>query len=83
MLRLALETAAGLATAARPDAAGIERIGIVAHHLFGTKSAGGVYLPLATIAEKAITKAYRDLQKQATPDDGDDEGIVRELQSMA
>jgi excinuclease UvrABC nuclease subunit len=81
VLRLALETAADRPT--RPDAPGIERIGIVAHHLFAAKNTSGIFLPLATIDEKAILKAYRDLQKQATPEDGDEEGIVRELQSMA
>jgi excinuclease UvrABC nuclease subunit len=80
VLRLALETAATASTT--PDAPGVERIGIVAHHLFGTKSSGGIFLPLATIDEKSIAKAYRDLQKQSVLDEGDDEGIVRELQSM-
>jgi hypothetical protein len=61
---------------------GIERIGIVAHHLFSAKNTHGVFLPLARIDEKSVVKAYRDLQKQPPTVEADEEGIVKELQSL-
>jgi excinuclease UvrABC nuclease subunit len=66
----------------RPDTKGVERIGIVAHHLFSPKQTQGVFLPLANISEKAIVKAYRDLLRQKRPDDLDVEGVIKELQSF-
>jgi excinuclease UvrABC nuclease subunit len=66
----------------RLDQSGVERIGIVAHHLFSAKNSQGVFLPLATIDEKSISKAYRDVQKQAVVEENDEEGIVKELQAI-
>jgi hypothetical protein len=63
------------------DLAGVERIGIVAHHLFSGKSAG-VFLRLDTIDEKAIAKAYREVQKQPEPQETEGEGVLKELQSL-
>ncbi len=72
-------------TAARPgplDAVGAERIGVVTHHLFARKPTGAL-LPLATLDERSIAKALRDLRKQPPPpDEPDDEGVVKELQAM-
>ena len=76
VMRVALETAAeGTADLDQP---GVERIGIVSHHLFSAKNTHGVFLRLSHIDEKSIAKAYRDLQKQTVADESDDEGIVKE-----
>jgi excinuclease UvrABC nuclease subunit len=80
VMRLALTTAAERVE--ELDQPGVERIGIVAHHLFSAKNTHGVFLPLAKIDEKLIAKAYRDLQKQAVVEESDEEGIVKELQSF-
>jgi excinuclease UvrABC nuclease subunit len=80
MMRLALTTAAE--TSPTLDQPGVERIGIVAHHLFSPKGTHGVFLPLAKIDEKTIAKAYRDLQKQAVVEETESEGIVKELQAL-
>jgi excinuclease UvrABC nuclease subunit len=75
-----------LARAAEPmvpvDAAGAERIGVVAHHLFSAKNTQGVFLPLGKVDEKSILKAYRDLQKQVVVEEVEEEGIVKELVGM-
>jgi excinuclease UvrABC nuclease subunit len=77
LMRIALTAAAD--QTAEMDLSGVERIGIVAHHLFSAKNTHGVFLPLAMIDEKSIAKAYRDVQKQALADESDEEGIVKEL----
>jgi hypothetical protein len=86
LMRLALTSAAEDAGAApmdgQIDGAGVERIGIVAHHLFSAKATHGVFLPLAKLDEKSIARACRDLQKQAVPEEPEAEGIVKELQAM-
>ena len=64
------------------DDIGAERIGVVAHHLFQPKAKQGVFLPLETIDEKAITKAYRDLMNQKPPEDPAGEGLTKELQAL-
>jgi excinuclease UvrABC nuclease subunit len=64
------------------DQTGVERIGIVAHHLFSAKNTHGVFLPLNQLDERAIAKAFRDLQKQAVPVEADEEGVLKELQSI-
>ena len=64
------------------DESGAERIGIVSQHLFTARSKHGAFLPMQTIAEKPVTTAWRDLQKQAREDETDGEGIVKELQSI-
>jgi excinuclease UvrABC nuclease subunit len=80
VMRVALETAANAKKDL--DQPGVERIGIVAHHLFSAKNTHGVFLRLSHIDEKAIAKAYRDLQKQAVAEENDEEGIVKELQVL-
>jgi excinuclease UvrABC nuclease subunit len=75
-------TAAEQHTGQSLDAKGVERIGIVAHHLFAPRQTQGVFLPLADVTEKAIAKAYRDLQRQKRPDELDVEGVLKELQAL-
>ena len=81
ILRLAFTLAAERA-AASVDPIGAERIGVVAHHLFLAKANHGVFLPLETIDEKAVVKAYRDLLKQKPQDQVEGEGVLKELQAI-
>jgi hypothetical protein len=80
VMRLALTLAAE--PAGQMDQPGVERIGIVAHHLFSAKATHGVFLPLGKLDEKSIFKAYRDLQKQTVEAESDEEGILKELQAL-
>jgi excinuclease UvrABC nuclease subunit len=64
------------------DEIGSERIGVVSHHLFQPKARQGVFLPLETLDEKALAKAYRDLMNQKPQDDATGEGVVKELQAL-
>lgn len=80
LLRLVLERAeehVGQAV----DQAGAERIGVVAHHLFAARGRG-VFLRLATIDEKSIARGYRELLKQAAPQETEGEGVMKELQAL-
>jgi excinuclease UvrABC nuclease subunit len=65
---------------------GAERIGVVADHLFRARRISGVFVPLDQLEDRSLAKAYRELQKQRTPDEpqeGDgDEGVVKELQQI-
>jgi hypothetical protein len=63
----------------RPDRAGIERIGIVSHHLFAAKQNGGVYVPLEKADLKSLAKAYREVAKQPEPQEHPGEGVVKDL----
>lgn len=82
ILRHALELA-NEQTAATVDRAGAERVGIVSHHLFSAKATHGVFLPLEAADEKAILKAFRDLQKQKLPEGQEEsEGVMKELQAL-
>lgn len=88
VLRIAFDLAAGHASAATGvDEIAAERIGVVAHHLFSARQTHGVFVPLDELDEKALLRAYRDLQKQK-PADGDapseieTEGVLKELQAM-
>lgn len=81
VLRPALAGAAASA-GAEMDAAGAERVGIVAHHLFAAKQTHGVFLPLESIDEKAVAKAFRNLRKQRPEADTEGEGVMKELQAM-
>jgi hypothetical protein len=81
LMRLALERAAERTTDA-VDSIGAERIGVVTHHLFSPKAAQGVFLPLESLDEKSIVKAFRDLLKQKSQLDVEDEGVTKELQAM-
>ncbi len=78
-----------LQSAARCDAGAVEaqsveRIGIVAHHLFSAKQTQGVFLARDRISEKAIQKAYTELQRQKISDDPaeEGEGVLKELQAL-
>jgi hypothetical protein len=64
------------------DLSDVERIGIVAHHLFSAKATHGVFLPMRRIDEKSIAKGYRELLKQPPPEETEGEGIVKELQAL-
>ena len=46
------------------------------------KSNHGVFLPLETIDEKSLVKAYRDLLKQKPQDQAEGEGVMKELQAL-
>jgi excinuclease UvrABC nuclease subunit len=81
VMRLALTLAADRSPSA-VDAIGAERIGVVAHHLFLAKATHGVFIPLDTVDEKAVQRAYRDLLKQKVPEQLEAEGVVKELQAM-
>jgi excinuclease UvrABC nuclease subunit len=81
VLRLAFSLAAERA-GAPVDVTGAERIGVVAHHLFQSRQTHGVFLPLDKVDEKAVVKAYRDLQKQNVQDESEGEGVLKELQAM-
>ena len=64
------------------DDAGVERIGVVAHHLFQPKAKQGVFLPIETLDEKSLAKAYRDLLNQKPPEEAVGEGVTKELQAL-
>lgn len=81
LMRLALERAAER-VADSVDTIGAERIGVVTHHLFSPKFSHGVFLPLESLEEKVIVKAYRDLLKQVKQPETEDEGVTKELQAM-
>ena len=89
VMRAALTTAAErAATPVNDPAAGGERVGVVAHHLFApAKRASGHFLPLARLDERSIAKAVRDVQKRSAapadeePGDDADEGVLKELQA--
>ncbi len=82
LLRHILESVAAHRLEPELDQAGIEVIGVVAHHLFQAKAVHGVFLPLADVDEKGIAKAFRDLQKQKRQEPGEGEGVIKELQAM-
>jgi excinuclease UvrABC nuclease subunit len=80
LLRLALERAAGR-YADQLEGQGVERVGIVTHHLFSGKHRG-VFLRLDRADEKAIVKGFRELAKQAPLEQTEGEGVLKELQSL-
>jgi DNA polymerase-3 subunit epsilon len=77
VLKAAAEVPAG-----NVDAIGAERIGIVAHHLFSAKHSHGVFLRLEETDDRAVAKAYRDLQKQSVQEETEGEGVLKELQAL-
>jgi excinuclease UvrABC nuclease subunit len=81
LMRLAFTLAAERASVA-VHKVGAERIGVVSHHLFQAKANHGVFLPLETIDEKSLIKAYRELLKQKPQDVADGEGVMKELQAL-
>lgn len=78
LLRLIFERGQRLAgPTLTPDE--VERIGVVSHHLFATRAAQGIFLPLAEVEDKSLAKAYRELLKQKRADETDEESIEKEL----
>ena len=78
----AVLNAAAHVPAGKVDAIGAERIGIVTHHLFSAKHSHGVFLRLEETDERAVAKAYRDLQKQSVQEETEGEGVVKELHAL-
>ncbi len=81
----AVFTAAEARTESPLDKPGVERIGIVAHHLFWPSQSKGVFIPLAELADlsgKALTKAYRTAIRAEQPEESESEGVLKELQAM-
>lgn len=64
------------------DLVGAERIGIVAHHLFSGKPGHGAFVRLDELNEKGIIRTYRDLLKRPAEEEGEVEGVLKELQSL-
>ncbi len=65
------------------DRIGAERVGVVSYHLFAPGQTQGIMLPLDSINEKAIIKAFRDVQKQKKDEPAEEtEGVVKELQML-
>lgn len=64
------------------DPIAVERIGIVAHHLFSAKPGHGVFVRFDELSEKAILRAYRELLKRPAEEDAEAEGVIKELQSL-
>ena len=65
------------------DQIGAERVGVISHHLFQPKTTQGIFPPLDSIDEKAIIKAFRDVQKQKKEEPAEEtEGVVKELQAL-
>jgi excinuclease UvrABC nuclease subunit len=81
VMRLALTVAAENEHLDAVDDTGAERIGVVSHHLFTGKHRG-IFLRLDRIDEKAILKGWKELQKQAAPEETDGEGVMKELQAL-
>ncbi len=64
------------------DTAGVERIGLVSHHLFLPKQSQGVFIKLEELDAKSLLKGWRQLQNQKAPEESDGEGVVKELQAL-
>jgi excinuclease UvrABC nuclease subunit len=64
------------------DDAAIERIGMVAHHLFSGRHPKGVFLRLEELEEKAMVRSFRELSRQKVPEEVEGEGVLKELQAM-
>lgn len=63
------------------DRVAVERISLVTHHLFSARSRG-VLLHIDDVTDRTLARAYRDVLKQKQPADSDDEGVMKELQSL-
>jgi hypothetical protein len=50
-----------------PDAAAVERMALVAHHLFAPKRAAVPFIPLADLSAATLGAAWRTLRKQPPP----------------
>jgi excinuclease UvrABC nuclease subunit len=83
IIRAALTAAAEQSSKPINDV-GIERIGIVAGHLFSPKALPGVFMRLDDLSEPKVAKAINDLWKKlAEPvESDDDEGVLKELDSI-
>lgn len=61
------------------DQAAVERIGVVAHHLFQSKRHPGAFLPLGDLDERSILRAFAELHKRnrraPAAEPGDDAAI--------
>jgi excinuclease UvrABC nuclease subunit len=64
------------------DEIAVERIGMVANHLFSAKHPKGVFIRIDEAEEKALAKAWRELAKQKAPQEAEGEGVLKELQAM-
>jgi excinuclease UvrABC nuclease subunit len=72
---------------AEPDLSeqGVERVGVVADHLFRSRKVSGVFIRTDELEDRAFAKTFRELQKQKSPDaaaQDDDEGVIKELQQI-
>lgn len=68
----------------RIDERAMDHIAVVTSHLFAGRDASGVFLPVGEL-EDGLVKCYRELQKQSRQDtasEGEDEGVVKELQAV-
>lgn len=63
-------------------AAGVERMGLVASHLFTRKQAGGVFVGLEAVAERSLAAAFREVSREKQVEEIEGEGVVRELGAM-
>ena len=62
---------------------GAERVAVAAYHLFEPKAIRGAFLPLDSIDEKELVKAFREVQKQKKEETLEEsEGVVKELQML-
>jgi hypothetical protein len=66
----------------RLDEPAVERIGVVSHHLFQPTAKHGVFLPIETLDEKSLAKAYRDRLNPTPQDEAVGEGVTKELQAL-
>lgn len=64
------------------DDPAIERIGLVAHHLFSGRHPKGIFLRLEELEEKALVRGFRELSRQKVPQEAEGEGVLKELQAM-
>jgi hypothetical protein len=81
LLLLALERSK--ATVDLLDPIGTENVGIVSNHLFQAKATHGAFLPMDSISEKSIAKAFGDVQKQKKEEPLEEtEGVIKELQML-
>jgi excinuclease UvrABC nuclease subunit len=64
------------------DDPAIERIGMVAHHLFSGQHPKGIFVRLEELEETALVRAFRELARQKVPQDAEGEGVLKELQAM-
>jgi excinuclease UvrABC nuclease subunit len=65
------------------DEIGAERMAVASQHLFEPKATRGAFLPLDSIDENQLIKAFRDVQKQKKEETFEEtEGVVKELQML-